>query len=105
MPRRRIVFMGSPGFAIPALDRLAESHDIVAVYSQPPRRAGRGMQEQPQPVAARAATHEIPTFNPQSLSGQDDLAILKGHDADLFVVVAYGLLLPRAVLDLSLIHI
>ncbi|HBP72751.1 MAG TPA: methionyl-tRNA formyltransferase, partial [Alphaproteobacteria bacterium] len=51
MQRRRIVFMGSPGFAIPALDRLAESHDIVAVYSQPPRRAGRGMQQQPQPVA------------------------------------------------------
>jgi methionyl-tRNA formyltransferase len=100
MPRRRIVFMGSPGFAIPALDRLAESHDIVAVYSQPPRRAGRGMQEQPQPVAAHAATHDIPTFHPQSLSGQDDLAILEGHDADLFVVVAYGLLLPRAVLDM-----
>jgi methionyl-tRNA formyltransferase len=100
MPRRRIVFMGSPGFAIPALDRLAESHDIVAVYSQPPRRAGRGMQEQPQPVAAHAATHDIPTFHPQSLSGQDDLAILGGHDADLFVVVAYGLLLPRAVLDM-----
>ncbi|HBD52771.1 MAG TPA: methionyl-tRNA formyltransferase, partial [Alphaproteobacteria bacterium] len=68
MQRRRIVFMGSPGFAIPALDRLAESHDIVAVYSQPPRRAGRGMQEQPQPVAAHAATHDIPTFHPQSLS-------------------------------------
>tara|TARA_B100000989_G_scaffold298253_1_gene286733 strand:- start:1146 stop:2132 length:987 start_codon:yes stop_codon:yes gene_type:complete len=105
MPRCRIVFMGSPGFAIPALDRLAESHDIVAVYSQPPRRAGRGMQEQPQPVAAHAATHDIPTFHPQSLSpqslsGQDDLAILEGHDADLFVVVAYGLLLPRAVLDM-----
>ena len=100
MPRRRIVFMGSPGFAIPALDRLAESHDIVAVYSQPPRRAGRGMQEQPQPVAAHTATHDIPTFHPQSLSGQDDLAILEGHDADLFVVVAYGLLLPRAVLDM-----
>ena len=105
MPRRRIVFMGSPGFAIPALDRLAESHDIVAVYSQPPRRAGRGMQEQPQPVAAHAATQYIPTFHPQSLSPQslsvqDDLAILEGHDADLFVVVAYGLLLPRAVLDM-----
>ena len=105
MPRRRIVFMGSPGFAIPALDRLAESHDIVAVYSQPPRRAGRGMQEQSQPVAAHAATQYIPTFHPQSLSpqslsGQDDLAILEGHDADLFVVVAYGLLLPRAVLDM-----
>lgn len=100
MPRRRIVFMGSPGFAIPALDRLAESHDIMAVYSQPPRRAGRGMQEHPQPVAAHAATLNIPAFHPQRLSDADDLAILAGHDADMFVVVAYGLLLPRRVLDM-----
>ena len=100
MPRRRIVFMGSPGFAIPALDRLAESHDIMAVYSQPPRRAGRGMQEHPQPVAAHAATLNIPAFHPQRLSDAGDLAILAGHDADMFVVVAYGLLLPRRVLDM-----
>ena len=55
MPRLRIVFMGSPNFAIPALDRLAGSHDILAVYSQPPRRLGRGMRKTPQPLAAHAA--------------------------------------------------
>ena len=55
MARRRIVFMGSPDFAIPALDRLAASHEILAVYTQPPRRSGRGMRETPQPLAAHAA--------------------------------------------------
>ena len=58
------------------------------------------MQEHPQPVAAHAATLNIPAFHPQRLSDADDLAILAGHDADMFVVVAYGLLLPRRVLDL-----
>ena len=50
MTRRRIVFMGSPAFAIPTLDRLADEHEVLAVYTQPPRRAGRGMRETPQPV-------------------------------------------------------
>ena len=100
MTRRRIVFMGSPGFAIPALDRLAKHHDVVAVYSQPPRRAGRGMKEQPQPVAAHAATLGIPCFHPAKLSADDDLVQLADHKADLFVVVAYGLILPQQVLDM-----
>ena len=100
MTRRRIIFMGSPGFAIPALDRLAEQHDIVAVYSQPPRRAGRGMKEQLQPLAAHAATRGFACFHPASLSADDDLARLAGHGADIFIVVAYGLLLPQRVLDM-----
>ncbi len=100
MTRRRIIFMGSPRFAIPALDRLAEQHDIVAVYSQPPRRAGRGMKEQLQPLAAHASARGFACFHPATLSADDNLARLAGHGADIFIVVAYGLLLPRWILDM-----
>ena len=100
MARRRIVFMGSPDFAIPALDRLAESHDILAVYTQPPRRAGRGMRETPQPLAAHASAHGMDVRHPTSLKTEEDAADLAALDADLFVVVAYGLLLPANVLDM-----
>lgn len=98
MARRRIIFMGSPGFAIPALDRLAGSHDILAVYTQPPRRAGRGMRETPQPLAAHAAAGGMQVRHPASLKGEGDQQELAALEADLFVVVAYGLLLPAEVL-------
>jgi len=98
MARLRIVFMGSPDFAVPALDRLAGSHDILAVYTQPPRRSGRGMRETPQPLAAHAATRGLETRHPASLKNDADAAALAALDADLFVVVAYGLLLPANVL-------
>ena len=67
MARLRIVFMGSPDFAVPALDRLAGSHDILAVYTQPPRRSGRGMRETPQPLAAHATARGLETRHPASL--------------------------------------
>ena len=98
MARLRIVFMGSPDFAIPALDRLADSHDILAVYTQPPRRSGRGMREAPQPLAAHATARGLETRHPVSLKNNVDAAALAALDADLFVVVAYGLLLPANVL-------
>ena len=98
MARRRIVFMGSPDFAIPALDKLADSHDILAVYTQPPRRAGRGMRETPQPLAAHAAARNIDVRHPLSLKDPEAAADLAALNADLFVVVAYGLLLPPEVL-------
>ncbi len=98
MARLRIVFMGSPDFAIPALDRLADSHDILAVYTQLPRRSGRGMREAPQPLAAHAAARGLETRHPVSLKNDVDAAALAALDADLFVVVAYGLLLPANVL-------
>ena len=98
MARLRIVFMGSPDFAIPALDRLADSHDILAVYTQPPRRSGRGMRETQQPLAAHAAARGLETRHPVSLKNVVDAAALAALDADLFVVVAYGLLLPANVL-------
>ncbi len=98
MTRRRIVFMGSPEFAIPALARLADAHDIVAVYSQPPRKSGRGMRMIAQPVARHADEIGILTRHPETLKNAEDLQALAALQADLFVVVAYGLLLPRSVL-------
>ena len=100
MTRHRLIFMGSPGFAIPALDRLADEHDVLAVFTQPPRRSGRGMKETQQPLAAHAASRGIPTYHPVSLKTEADQAHLASFEADAFIVVAYGLLLPRAVLDL-----
>lgn len=94
-----IVFMGTPDFAVPALRALAAQHRILAVYSQPPRPAGRGQAPRPTPVAAEAATKGIEVRTPVSLrdpSVQAEFAALK---ADVAVVVAYGLILPQAVLD------
>ena len=100
MPRYRIVFMGSPDFAIPALQKLAKTHDICAVYTQPAKPAGRGMKSTPVPVAAYAADKSLSLFSPSSLKTDDAQQKLAEHDADLFVVVAYGLLLPKIVINM-----
>ena len=100
MPRYRIVFMGSPDFAIPALQKLAEKHHICAVYTQPAKPAGRGMKPTLVPVAAYAEDAGLALFSPQSLLADDVYQQLAVHKADLFVIVAYGLLLPKAVLEL-----
>ena len=96
----RIVFMGTPDFAVPALDALVQSgHEIAAVYTQPPRPAGRGKKDRPTPVHARAEALGLPVRHPVSLQtpeAQTDFAVL---GADVAVVVAYGLILPQAVLD------
>lgn len=96
----RIIFMGTPDFAVPTLDALVEAgHDVVAAYSQPPRRAGRGKSLTPSPVQRRAEQLGIPVRTPVSLKDsavQSDFAAL---NADVAVVAAYGLLLPRAILD------
>lgn len=92
--------MGSPNFAIPALQKLAKKHHICAVYTQPAKPAGRGMKPTPVPVAAYAEDTGLALFSPQSLLADDVHQQLATHKADLFVVVAYGLLLPKAVLEL-----
>ena len=97
---RRIVFMGSPAFALPSLQRLAGRHEICAVYSQPPKKSGRGMRLTPVPVAAYAQEQGFALFTPTSLKSSEIIAQLGSHQADLFVVVAYGLLLPPEVLAL-----
>ncbi len=96
----RIIFAGTPDFAVPALQMLINSaHQICAVYTQPDRPAGRGRKLTPGPVKQLALSANIPVFQPQNLKSEDDLRQLAAHDADLMVVVAYGLILPQAVLD------
>ncbi|SLN44725.1 methionyl-tRNA formyltransferase [Roseisalinus antarcticus] len=96
----RIVFMGTPDFSVAALDGLvAAGHEIVCVYTQPPRPAGRGKASRPTPVQARAEALRLPVCAPHSLRGAEAQAELAALEADLAVVVAYGLILPQAVLD------
>ena len=96
----RITFMGSPAFSVPVLDALVEAeHEVVAVYSQPPRPAGRGKKEKPGPVQARALALGLPVFTPVSLKSEEAVDMFRSHNADIAVVVAYGLLLPQAILD------
>jgi len=96
----RVVFMGTPEFAVPTLDALvAAGHAVVAVYSQPPRPAGRGKKLQPGPVHLAAERHGLPVFTPVSLKGADEQAAFAAHGADVAVVAAYGLILPQAILS------
>ena len=96
----RIVFMGTPAFSVPTLDAiLAAGHEVCAVYSQPPRRAGRGMTETTGPVHAFAEARGLKVLTPLSLKGAGEQAEFAAHGADAAVVVAYGLLLPQAILD------
>lgn len=95
----KIVFMGTPEFSVPVLDALHQVHEITAVYCQPPRPAGRGKADRPSPVQARAEVLGLPVRYPVSLrseTAQRDFAALQ---PDVAVVVAYGLILPPAVLD------
>ncbi len=91
--------MGTPDFSVPALEALAGAHDIAAVYTQPPRPAGRGKQPRPSPVQARAETLGLPVCHPVSLKGAEAQAEFVALKADVAVVVAYGLILPQPVLD------
>ncbi len=96
----RIIFMGSPEFSVPVLDALIEAgHDICAVYCQPPRPAGRGKKDRPTAVHARAEALGLSVRHPVSLKGAEEQATLVALNADIAVVVAYGLILPQAVLD------
>ncbi|HYI42557.1 MAG TPA: methionyl-tRNA formyltransferase, partial [Sphingomicrobium sp.] len=96
----RITFMGSPDFAVPSLDALVEAgHDVVCAYTQPPRPAGRGKAEQPTAVHKRAKDLGIEVRCPKSLKGAEEQSAFAYLDADLAVVAAYGLILPKPVLD------
>lgn len=96
----RLIYMGTPGFAVPALKTLiAAGHDIVCVYSQPPRRAGRGQKARPSPVQAFADDKGIPVRTPKSLRDPEEQAAFAALDADAAVVAAYGLILPPAILE------
>jgi methionyl-tRNA formyltransferase len=96
----RIVFMGTPDFAVPTLAGLiGRGHDVAAVYTRAPARSGRGMALRPSPVHALADGFGVPALTPQSLRGAEAAATFRTFDADVAVVVAYGLLLPKTILD------
>lgn len=96
-----IIFAGTPDFAAVALAALLESHhQVIAVYTQPDRPAGRGRKLKASPVKALALEHELPVFQPASLKGDEEQQQLAALDADVMVVAAYGLLLPREVLEI-----
>ncbi len=99
-PKLRIVFMGTPDFAVPALIALVEAgHEVVAAYTQPPRAAGRGKQLQPSPVQRAAEARGIAVRYPASLKGAEEQAEFAALNADIAIVAAYGLILPQVVLD------
>ena len=95
----RIVFMGTPDFSVPVLGAILDAgHDVVAVYTQPPRPAGRGMTDTKSPVHRRAEERGIPVSTPVNFKADADRAAFAALQADVAVVVAYGLLLPEAIL-------
>ena len=94
----RVIFMGTPDFSVPALRAIAAEHEVVAVYSQPPRAAGRGQQPRPSPVQRAAEALGLPVRTPERLRGAAEQADFQALKADVAVVVAYGLILPPPVL-------
>lgn len=96
----RLAFMGSPAYSVPALvELIAAGHEIAAVYTQPPRPAGRGQRLTKSPVHDMAEAHGLPVHTPETFRADEDRQVFAGLDLDLAVVVAYGLILPQAVLD------
>lgn len=96
----RVVFMGTPDFSVPVLDAITGAgHTVVAAYTRAPKPAGRGMELRRSPVHVRADQLGIPVLTPKTLRSEEAQAAFAGHDADVAVVVAYGLILPRPVLD------
>ncbi len=96
----RIVFMGTPDFSVTVLNALVDAgHEIVCVYCQPPRPAGRGKKDRPTPVHARAEALGLPVRHPRTLRDAEAQAEFAALNADIAVVVAYGLILPQPVLD------
>ena len=95
----RVIFMGTPDFSVPELRAIAARHQVVAVYSQPPRAAGRGQKPRPSPVQRAAEELGLTIRHPENLRDPADRAEFAALEADVAVVVAYGLILPQAVLD------
>ena len=96
----RLVFMGTPDFAVPTLSALAaHGHEIAAVYTRAPKPAGRGMKEQVTPVEREARRLDLPVLTPKTLRTAEAAETFRAHKADAAVVVAYGLILPQPILD------
>ncbi|MEW5424421.1 methionyl-tRNA formyltransferase [Amorphus sp. 3PC139-8] len=96
----RLVFMGTPDFAVPTLTEIVgQGHDVAAVYTRAPARAGRGMEARKSPVHQAAERFGLPVLTPSSLKGEEAAAGFAAHGADAAIVIAYGMILPRTILD------
>jgi methionyl-tRNA formyltransferase len=96
----RVIFMGTPDFAVPTLTEIiGQGHEVVSVYTRAPAPAGRGMELRPSPVQVTAERFGIPVFSPKTLKNAEAAEIMASHQADVAVVVAYGLILPKAILE------
>ena len=97
----KIIFMGTPDFSIKPLKALLEStNNIIAIYSQPPRKSGRGMKENKTPVHTFGEDKKIPVYTPQNFKNANDIAFIKDLNPDIIIVSAYGLILPKKILDI-----
>jgi methionyl-tRNA formyltransferase len=96
----KIIFMGTPDFAVPTFTEIvSQGHEVAAVYTRAPKPAGRGQAERKSPVHLAAEGFGIPVFTPRSLKSGEEQALFASHGAELAIVVAYGLILPKAILD------
>lgn len=96
----RVIFMGTPDFSVPTLTEIiGQGHEVVSVYTRAPAPAGRGMELRPSPVQVTAERFGIPVFSPKTLKNAEAAEIMASHQADVAVVVAYGLILPKAILE------
>ncbi|MCB5173995.1 MULTISPECIES: methionyl-tRNA formyltransferase [Microvirga] len=96
----RVVFMGTPDFAVPTLSEIVgQGHEVVAVYTRPPAAAGRGMELKPSPVHRMAERFGLPVLTPKTLRSDEAAETFRAHGADVAVVVAYGMILPKPILE------
>src|ERR1700755_1804837 len=96
----RLIFMGTPDFAVPTLTEIVgRGHEVAAVYTREPKPAGRGMAETPTPVARAAERFAVPVLTPRTMRTPEAEAAFRAQEADAAVVVAYGLILPPSILS------
>ena len=97
----RVIFMGTPDFAVPTLTEIiGQGHEVVSCYTRAPAQAGRGLELKPSPVHRAAERFGIPVFTPSTLKTTEVAEQIASHQADVAVVVAYGMILPQAILDI-----
>lgn len=96
----RIVFMGTPDFSVPVLEKLIAAHNVVAVYTRAPKISGRGNRVNKTPIHLLAEKYGIEVRTPRTLKNEEEQAVLRAYHADIAIVAAYGLLLPQVVLDM-----
>lgn len=95
----KVIYMGTPDFAVPALSAIAQKHEVLAVISQPDKPKGRGKHLVPTPVKEEALKHNIPVYQPENIKTDEAIEYIKGLNADIIVVAAYGQILPVSILE------